>query len=126
MSKVKCDHCRLEFDKDVMIEETIDGQKRYFCCKGCQGVYHLLKSEGLDSFYDKLGDQVLEPAKEVGEDLEKFDLEGFTHNMQQVTRVSDYTDFMYLGKFIELGETEEFFINPKVKLSEEYITGKFG
>ncbi len=78
MSKVKCDHCRLEFDKDVMIEETIDGQKRYFCCKGCQGVYHLLKSEGLDSFYDKLGDQALEPAKEIGEDLQKFDLEGFT------------------------------------------------
>lgn len=49
-----------------------------------------------------------------------------THNMQQAARVSDYTAFMYLGELIELGVTEEFFINPKEKLSEEYITGKFG
>ena len=49
-----------------------------------------------------------------------------THNMQQAARVSDYTAFMYLGELIELGVTEEFFINPKERLSEEYITGKFG
>jgi len=49
-----------------------------------------------------------------------------THNMQQAARISDYTAFMYLGELIELGVTEEFFINPKEKLSEEYITGKFG
>ncbi|BCD68505.1 phosphate ABC transporter ATP-binding protein PstB [Nitratiruptor sp. YY09-18] len=49
-----------------------------------------------------------------------------THNMQQAARVSDYTAFMYMGELIELGITEEFFINPKAKLSEEYITGKFG
>jgi len=72
--KVRCDHCHLEFDESVMIR---DGD-RYFCCKGCQGIYHLLKSEGLDSFYEKLGDRKLQPAKEPQrEDLEKFDLEGF-------------------------------------------------
>jgi phosphate transport system ATP-binding protein len=49
-----------------------------------------------------------------------------THNMQQATRVSDYTAFMYLGELIELGKTEDMFINPKEKLTEEYITGKFG
>jgi phosphate transport system ATP-binding protein len=49
-----------------------------------------------------------------------------THNMQQAARVSDYTGFMYLGDFIELGRTEELFITPKEKLTEEYITGKFG
>ncbi len=49
-----------------------------------------------------------------------------THNMQQAARVSDYTAFMYLGELIEMGKTEEFFLNPKERLSEEYITGKFG
>jgi len=77
MGKVKCDHCHLEFDKSVMIEDEIDGEKKYFCCKGCQGVYHLLKEEGLDSFYEKLGDTKLQPAEKKSDDLEKFDLEGF-------------------------------------------------
>jgi phosphate transport system ATP-binding protein len=49
-----------------------------------------------------------------------------THNMQQAARVSDYTAFMYLGDLIELGHTEDIFINPAEKLTEEYITGKFG
>ena len=49
-----------------------------------------------------------------------------THNMQQAARVSDYTAFMYLGDLVELGHTEELFINPAEKLTEEYITGKFG
>ncbi len=49
-----------------------------------------------------------------------------THNMQQAARVSDYTAFMYLGDLVELGHTEELFINPVEKLTEEYITGKFG
>lgn len=65
----------MEFDEDVMIK---DGDK-YFCCKGCQGVYHLLRSEGLESFYDKLGDTKLQPAQQPKEDLEKFDLEGFVN-----------------------------------------------
>jgi len=49
-----------------------------------------------------------------------------THNMQQAARVSDYTGFMYLGELIELGHTEELFVTPKEKLTQEYITGKFG
>ena len=49
-----------------------------------------------------------------------------THNMQQAARVSDYTGFMYLGELIELGRTEDMFVTPKEKLTEEYITGKFG
>jgi len=60
-----------------MIVEEQDNQKLFFCCKGCQGVYHLLKSEGLDTFYDKLGDTALQPATQNSNDLEKFDLEGF-------------------------------------------------
>ena len=49
-----------------------------------------------------------------------------THNMQQAGRISDYTGFMYLGKLIEFGETEQIFKNPKNELTEKYITGRFG
>ena len=49
-----------------------------------------------------------------------------THNMQQAARVSDYTAYMYLGKLIEVGRTDEIFIKPKNKQTEDYITGRFG
>jgi len=49
-----------------------------------------------------------------------------THNMQQASRLSDYTTFMYLGDIIEFNETEKIFVNPDEKLTEEYITGRFG
>lgn len=49
-----------------------------------------------------------------------------THNMQQASRISDYTAFMYLGELIEFGDTTTVFTNPKSKLTEEYITGRFG
>jgi phosphate transport system ATP-binding protein len=49
-----------------------------------------------------------------------------THNMQQAARVSDYTGFLYLGRLIEFGETDQIFTNPKVKLTENYISGHFG
>jgi phosphate transport system ATP-binding protein len=49
-----------------------------------------------------------------------------THNMQQAARASDYTGFMYLGKLIEFGETNQVFTKPKEKLTENYISGRFG
>ncbi len=49
-----------------------------------------------------------------------------THNMQQAARISDQTAFMYLGELIEIGSTEKIFTNPEKKLTEEYITGRFG
>jgi len=49
-----------------------------------------------------------------------------THNMQQASRVSDYTAFLYLGRLIEHGETDSLFVNPKKKQTEDYITGRFG
>lgn len=49
-----------------------------------------------------------------------------THNMQQASRISDYTALMYLGELVEVGETSTIFTNPKNKLTEEYITGRFG
>jgi phosphate transport system ATP-binding protein len=49
-----------------------------------------------------------------------------THNMQQAARVSDYTGFMYLGKLIECGKTNQIFEHPTEELTENYITGRFG
>ena len=49
-----------------------------------------------------------------------------THNMQQASRVSDYTAFMYLGRLIEYGATEDIFTNPRLKETEDYISGRFG
>jgi phosphate transport system ATP-binding protein len=49
-----------------------------------------------------------------------------THNMQQAARVSDFTAYMYLGEMMEFGKTDELFIKPKRKETEDYITGRFG
>ncbi|MCH2659224.1 phosphate ABC transporter ATP-binding protein PstB [bacterium] len=49
-----------------------------------------------------------------------------THNLQQAARVSSHTAFYYLGKLIEFNETESMFTNPRVKQTEDYVTGRFG
>ena len=48
-----------------------------------------------------------------------------THSMSQAARISDYTGFMYLGRLVEFGKTDQIFSNPKEKLTERYITGRF-
>ena len=77
MSQIKCNHCHLSFDNEIMIKED----DLSFCCKGCQGVYHLLKSDGLDSFYEKLGNKTITPPLNLEEDdLYKFDTQSFMKN----------------------------------------------
>jgi phosphate transport system ATP-binding protein len=49
-----------------------------------------------------------------------------THNLQQATRVSDHTGFMFLGRLIEFGPTQEMFSNPRAKRTADYIGGRFG
>ncbi|MEX0776798.1 MAG: phosphate ABC transporter ATP-binding protein PstB [Phycisphaeraceae bacterium] len=49
-----------------------------------------------------------------------------THNMQQASRISDYTAFLYTGDLIEFGQTQQLFTNPQKKETEDYITGRFG
>ncbi len=49
-----------------------------------------------------------------------------THSMQQAARVSDFTAYMYLGEMIEYGRTDDVFVKPRDKRTEDYITGKFG
>jgi phosphate transport system ATP-binding protein len=49
-----------------------------------------------------------------------------THNMQQAARISQYTAFMYLGELVELGATNNLFMNPSKKQTHDYVTGRFG
>jgi len=49
-----------------------------------------------------------------------------THNMQQAARISDWTGFLMNGRLVEFSETAKLFTNPREKLTEEYITGRFG
>ncbi|MEO8274803.1 MAG: phosphate ABC transporter ATP-binding protein PstB [Thermoanaerobaculia bacterium] len=65
--------------------------------------------------------------EELMEDLKKqYTLVIVTHNMQQASRVSDYTAFLYMGELIEYGVTRKLFLNPIKKQTEDYITGRFG
>ena len=49
-----------------------------------------------------------------------------THNLQQAARLSDHAGFMFLGRLIEFGPTSEFFANPRLKRTRDYVTGRFG
>lgn len=62
----------------------------------------------------------------INELKETYTIVIVTHNMQQASRVSDYTAFMYLGELIEYDKTETIFLNPKLKQTEDYVSGKFG
>jgi len=57
---------------------------------------------------------------------QRYTLVIVTHSLQQAGRVSDYTAFLYLGELVEYSETDELFVRPKKKQTEDYITGRFG
>jgi Cu+-exporting ATPase len=81
----------LEFEKNEMIADNDGTKELFFCCKGCQGVYHLLKDEGLDSFYGKMGANTLEPPKHLLEDSSRFDFEGF-HKRYVTVRADGFNE----------------------------------
>jgi phosphate transport system ATP-binding protein len=57
---------------------------------------------------------------------QRFTIIIVTHNMQQAARISDYTAFFYMGKLVEVGETDQIFSRPVMGQTEDYITGRFG
>jgi phosphate transport system ATP-binding protein len=62
----------------------------------------------------------------ISELKQEYTIAIVTHNMQQAARISDYTAYMYLGELIEFGETDEIFLKPRRRETEDYITGRFG
>lgn len=86
MQKKRCDHCHLEYDISFLMEDKSFQSPKYFCCKGCQGVFHLLRSQGLDTFYDKMGEVTLVPPRANLEDTERFDLDGFVSKYVKQTK----------------------------------------
>ncbi len=62
----------------------------------------------------------------INELKEDYTIAIVTHNMQQAARCSDYTAYMYLGELVEFGETDNIFMNPIRKETQDYITGRFG
>lgn len=65
--------------------------------------------------------------EELIDDLKsKYTIIIVTHNMQQAARVSDYTAFMYMGEMIEYDSTNRIFTNPREKMTEDYVTGRYG
>ncbi len=65
--------------------------------------------------------------EELTQELKKkYTIVMVTHNMQQAARVSDYTAFLMLGKLIEYDVTSKMFTKPSKKITEDYITGRFG
>jgi phosphate transport system ATP-binding protein len=62
----------------------------------------------------------------IDELRENYTIAIVTHSMQQAARVSQRTAYFHLGKLVEVGETTQIFTNPRHKLTEDYITGRFG
>ncbi len=62
----------------------------------------------------------------IGELSGEYSILIVTHNMQQASRISDYTALMYLGRLLEYGPTSDIFTRPKLQETEDYVTGRFG
>jgi phosphate transport system ATP-binding protein len=101
------------------------GQQQRICIARCLAVEPevLLFDEPCASL-DPISTQKIEEL--ILELKKEYTIVIVTHNMQQAARVSDYTAFLYLGELIEFGETEKIFTVPRNKITEAYLTGKFG
>ena len=110
---------------DTLASTLSGGQQQRLCIARALAVDpELVLFDEPTSALDPMATQKIE---ELIQELEKkYTIIIVTHNMQQAARISDYTGFFYMGELIEFGKTEDIFTNPKVKKTEEYITGRFG
>ncbi|TWI71653.1 phosphate ABC transporter ATP-binding protein (PhoT family) [Desulfobotulus alkaliphilus] len=114
--------------KDRLHESALGmsgGQQQRLCIARALAVEpEVLLMDEPASALDPLATQKIE---ELIHELKRFySIIIVTHNMQQAARVSDTTAFFYMGRIIEVGETDTIFTNPKNRQTEEYITGRFG
>jgi Cu2+-exporting ATPase len=67
-----CDHCLLEVSERDAVHEEVSGRQKVFCCRGCAGIYRLIRSEGLEDFYARRTDWTPGPAQDQGVDVSAF------------------------------------------------------
>ncbi|RJR46756.1 MAG: phosphate ABC transporter ATP-binding protein [Desulfobacteraceae bacterium] len=101
------------------------GQQQRLCIARAMAVEpQVLLMDEPASALDPIATQKIEEL--IGQLKETVTIIIVTHNMQQAARVSDITAFFYLGRLVESGETDALFTRPKLKQTEDYITGRFG
>jgi len=114
--------------KDILSQSGLSlsgGQQQRLCIARCVAVKPevLLLDEPTSSLDPISTAKVEELVDELKSD---YTIAIVTHNMQQAARISDFTAYMYLGELIEFGATDQIFIKPQKKETEDYITGRFG
>ncbi len=101
------------------------GQQQRLCIARALAVEpEILLMDEPCSALDPIATQKIEDL--IHELKEKYTIIMVTHNMQQAARVSDVTAFFYMGRLIEAEETDTLFTRPRLKQTEDYITGRFG
>ena len=114
--------------KDRMLESALGlsgGQQQRLCIARALAVEpEIVLMDEPASALDPIATQKIEDL--IGELKESYTIIIVTHSMQQAARVSDRTAFFYMGKLIEMDETDTLFTRPRLKQTEDYITGRFG
>jgi len=114
--------------KDRLHESALGlsgGQQQRLCIARALAVEpEILLMDEPASALDPIATQKIEDL--IGELKENYTIIIVTHSMQQAARVSDRTAFFYIGKLIEMDETDTLFTRPRLKQTEDYITGRFG
>jgi len=114
--------------KDRLHESALalsGGQQQRLCIARALAIQpEILLMDEPASALDPIATQRIEEL--IYELKERYTIVIVTHNMQQAARVSDETAFFWLGKLVEFGPTEKIFTNPAEKLTEDYVTGRFG
>ncbi|MBS1187550.1 MAG: pstB [Burkholderiaceae bacterium] len=101
------------------------GQQQRLCIARCVAVQpEVLLLDEPTSALDPISTAKIEEL--INELKEDYTIVIVTHNMQQGARCSDYTAYMYLGELVEFGETDQIFLRPKKRETQDYITGRFG
>jgi len=114
--------------KDRLDQSALDlsgGQQQRLCiARALANKPHIILMDEPASALDPISTGKIEET--IDELKNQYTIVIVTHNMQQAARVSDYTAFMMTGEIIEFNDTRTLFTNPDKKLTEEYITGRFG
>ena len=101
------------------------GQQQRLCIARCVAVNpEVLLLDEPTSALDPISTAKVEEL--ISELKDDYTIAIVTHNMQQGARCSDYTAYMYLGQLVEFGKTEQIFMQPEKKETQDYITGRFG